>query len=146
VHLTKVYAKEMAGQGGGRIMQLASIASYQPTPLLAVYAATKAFVLSFSDALRFELKDHGITVTTVIPGPTDTDFFATAGMERTEAAQDPDDPAVIAGVAFDALMKGEAHAAAPGLAPMIAMSNVMPNERLAAQAHKQMLPAEDQDK
>jgi short-subunit dehydrogenase len=88
VHLTKLYLREMLPKKKGRILQLASVASYQPTPLLAVYAATKAFVLSFSDAIANELEGTGITVTSLIPGPTDTDFFRKADAEHTKAAQD----------------------------------------------------------
>ncbi|MGV3636911.1 MAG: SDR family NAD(P)-dependent oxidoreductase [Flavobacteriales bacterium] len=142
LHLTKLYTIDMVGRGHGRVLQVASIASYQPTPLLAVYAATKAFVLSFTEALIDELKDTGVTMTAVIPGPTDTDFFRRAGMEHTKAAQDPQDPAVIARIAFEALWKGDRHAVAPGLGGQIVMSSLLSNDRVAAMAHDQMRPAE----
>jgi len=145
VHLTKLYMRDMVSRGNGRILQLASIASYQPTPLLAVYAATKAFVLSFTEALIDELKDTGVTMTAVIPGPTDTDFFRRAGMEHTKAASDPQDASTIAQLAYDALLKGERHAVAPGMGKQIVMSSMMTNDRVAAMAHKQMLPADNED-
>jgi uncharacterized protein len=139
VYLTKVYIKDMLARNGGKILQLASVASYQPTPKLAVYAATKSFVLSFSDALREELKDTGVTVTTLIPKQTDTDFFNKAGMQNTKAANDdPDDPALVAKIGYDALIKGEAHATAPGVKQQIAMSSVMPNEKVAKKAGRQV--------
>lgn len=141
LHLTHLYGQDMVRRGHGRILNLASVASYQPTPLLAVYAATKAFVLSFSDALRDELKDTGVTVTAVVPTATDTDFFRKAGMEHTVAASDPQDPAIIARIAFDALFQNDAHAVAPGVARQVVMSALMTNERVAAMARKQMLPA-----
>jgi short-subunit dehydrogenase len=144
VQLTKYFGADMVRRKHGRILQLASIASYQPTPLLTVYAATKAFVLSFTDALRDEWKKKGVTVTAVIPGATDTDFFRKAEMEHTVAASDPQDPAVIARIAFDALFKGAPHAVAPGMTAQIVMSSLMSNERVAAMAHKQMLPAEEE--
>ena len=146
VHLTKLYLRDMVARGSGRVLQLASIAAYQPTPLLAVYAATKAFVLSFTEALIDELKDTGVSMTAVIPGATDTDFFRRAGMEHTKAARDPADPAIIARVAYEALLKGERHAMTPGLGKDILLSRVLPNDQVAAMAHKQMQPAREGDK
>ena len=143
LELTKIFLPGMVDRGQGRVVQLASIASYQPTPLLAVYAASKAFILSFTDALRDELKETGVTVTAVIPGATDTDFFRKAGMQGTQAAQDPQDPAIIAGIAYEALMKGEPHAVAPGLAGSILLSNLLPNRTVASKAHAMMLPTAD---
>lgn len=139
VHLTKLFLKDMLRRDNGKILQLASVASYQPTPLLAVYAASKAFVLSFTDAVINELKDTGVTMTALIPSATDTDFFNRAGAENTKAAQnDPEDPAVVAKLGFDALMNGEHHATAPGVKKQIFMSSVMSNENIAAMARKQM--------
>lgn len=143
LELTKIFLPGMVDRGQGRVVQLASIASYQPTPLLAVYAASKAFILSFTDALRDELKETGVTVTAVIPGATDTDFFRKAGMQGIQAAQDPQDPAIIAGIAYDALMKGEPHAVAPDLAGSILLSNLLPNRTVASKAHGMMLPTAD---
>lgn len=143
VHLTRLYGQDMARRGRGRILNLASVSSYQPTPLLAVYAATKAFVLSFTDALRDELKGTGVTVTAAIPGPTDTDFFRKAGMEHTVAASGTQDPAVIARIAYTALFTDEPHAVAPGVTQQIVLSSLRSNSRVAALAHKQMLPAEE---
>jgi len=147
VHLTKLYLKEMVARDNGKILQLASIASYQPTPLLAVYAATKAFVLSFTDALINELKDTNVTMTALIPGATDTEFFMRANAENTKAAQNVEDPAVVARIGFEALMNGEAHAVAPGMKSQIMMSSLMSNQRVAGMARKQMEdqvnPAED---
>jgi len=144
VHLTKLYLRDMVkASGSGRILQLASIASYQPTPMLAVYAATKAFILSFSDAIRTELRETNITVTSLIPSATDTDFFNKAGMEHTKAAQDnPEDPAVVAKIGYEALLHGEAHAYAPGARQMAAMSSLLSNENVAKMAEKQMQPVE----
>jgi short-subunit dehydrogenase len=138
VHLTKLYVKEMLKGKGGRILQLASVAAYQPTPKLAVYAATKAFILSFSDAIGTELRDTNVTVTALVPGATDTDFFNKAGMEHTKAAQHPEDPAVVAAVGYKALMNGDAHAFAPGVMKQVFMSSVLPNRNVAKMAEKQM--------
>jgi short-subunit dehydrogenase len=145
VHLTKAFLPRMVERRSGKILQLASIASYQPTPLLAVYAATKAFVLSFTDAITNEIQDTGVTITSLIPGPTDTDFFRKAHAENTKAAHDnPEDPYVVAQVGYEALMKGEHHATAPGVKSQILMSTLMPNERVAAKAKKTMEPDEDE--
>jgi short-subunit dehydrogenase len=141
VHLTKLYLKDMLAGNGGKILQLASIASYQPTPKLAVYAATKAFVLSFTDSLINELRGTNVSMTALIPGATDTDFFNKAGMLHTRAAQDTEDPKVVAEAGYEALMNGEHHALAPGVRSQIVMSSVMPNENIASMARKQMEPA-----
>ena len=139
VTLTKLYLKDMLVSKGGRILQLASVAAYQPTPRLAVYAATKAFILSFSDALGTELEGSPVTVTTLIPNATDTDFFRKAGMEHTKAAlNDPEDPAVVARVGYEALMKGDAHALPPGVKKEVVKSSVLPNRVVARQAEKQV--------
>jgi uncharacterized protein len=147
VHLTKLFLPSMIQRGHGRILNLASISSYQPTPLLSVYSATKAFVLHFTDSLRHEVQDTGVTVTALIPGPTRTDFFRKAGMEHTVAAtNDPEDPAVVAKVGFDALFADEAHGYAPGIRQQAVMSSVMSNQRVAAMAAKQMEPNEEDKK
>lgn len=144
VHLTKLYLREMMSHSSpGKILQLASVASYQPSPMLAVYAATKAFVLSFSDAIAYELKDSHVTVTSLIPNATDTDFFHKAGMEHTKAAQNnPEDPAVVAQIGYDALHKGEQHAYAPGVRQLAAVSSILSNQNVAMLVDKQMQPAE----
>jgi len=139
VQMTKLYLQDMLKNNSGKILQLASVASYQPTPLLAVYAATKAFVLSFTDAVINELKGTEVTMTALIPGATDTDFFNKAGAEHTKAAtNNPEDPAVVAKIGFDALMNGEHHATAPGVKQQIIMSSLLPNEDVASSARKQM--------
>jgi short-subunit dehydrogenase len=139
VTLTKLYLKDMIATKGGRILQLASVAAYQPTPRLAVYAATKSFVLSFSDALGIELRDEPVTVTALVPDATDTDFFRKAGMEHSKAAvRDPEDPAIVARIGYEALMAGEPHAFAPGVRKSIMMSSVLPNRTIAGMAEKQV--------
>lgn len=139
VHLTKLYLKDMRKMGEGKILNLASVASYQPTPMLAVYAATKAFILSFTDALVNELKNENITLTALIPGPTDTEFFKNANAENTKAAQDdPEDPAVVAKIGYQALLNGDTHAVAPGMRMMIVMSTALPNQKVASKAREYM--------
>ncbi len=82
-HLTKLFLRDMRQQGSGKIMNVASTAAFQPGPLMAVYYATKAYVLSFSEALNNELADTEISVTALCPGPTVTDFQKTAAMEKS---------------------------------------------------------------
>src|SRR5919199_5639036 len=93
VHLAKRVVKDMVAQGRGRILFTSSIAALMPGSFEAVYAASKAFVHSFAEALRNELKDTGVTVTSLQPGPTETNFFHRAGMDDTRAgASKKDDP------------------------------------------------------
>lgn len=80
-HLTKLFLPAMVARGRGRVMNVASTAAFQPGPLMAVYYATKAYVLSFSEAVGVELQGTGVTVTTLCPGPTETEFAAVADME-----------------------------------------------------------------
>lgn len=113
VHLTKHVLRDMVSEGHGRILFTSSLAAEMPGPYYAVYAATKAFVQSFSEAVRAETKELGITVTALQPGATDTNFFARADMLDTKAGQGKkDDPAVVAQDGFDALMAGKDHVVA----------------------------------
>ena len=84
INLAKYVVRQMQKQGGGKILFTASIAGEMVAPREAVYAATKAFVLSFAHSLRYELRDTDISVTALQPGPTDTDFFHRAGMDNTQ--------------------------------------------------------------
>jgi short-subunit dehydrogenase len=95
-------------RGAGRILFTSSIASTMPGTYQAVYNASKSFVQSFALALREELADTGVTVTSLMPGPTDTEFFERADMLDTKVgAGDKDDPAEVARDGFEALMAGE---------------------------------------
>jgi uncharacterized protein len=107
--LIHAVGNDMRSAGEGRILITSSIASLMPGTFQAVYNATKAFLQSFSFALREELKDTGVTVTALLPGATDTDFFDRAELTDTKvgASDKKDDPAMVAKVGFEALMKGE---------------------------------------
>ncbi|MBW4626276.1 MAG: SDR family NAD(P)-dependent oxidoreductase [Brasilonema octagenarum HA4186-MV1] len=83
-HLTKLFLKDMVNQGNGKILNVASTAAFQPGPLMAVYSATKTYILFFSEALANELKDTGVTVTVLCPGPTESDFHKITGMADSE--------------------------------------------------------------
>jgi len=109
IRLTKLLLPLMIARGHGRILNTASVAGFEPGPLLAVYHATKAFVLWWSEALATELEDTGITVTALCPGPVDTDFFENADMVETRAFQKANlmAPQDVAKTAYQALMDGE---------------------------------------
>ena len=97
-----------AARGQGRILIVGSIAGFVPGTYQAVYNATKAFLNSFSFALRAELKDSGVTVTCLMPGATETEFFERADMLDTKIGQSKkDDPADVAKTGFKAMMNGE---------------------------------------
>jgi uncharacterized protein len=108
IDLIQRVARQMRARGDGRILITGSIAGFIPGTYQAVYNATKAFIDSFSFALRAELKDSGVSVTCLMPGATETDFFARAGMLDTAVGQAAkDDPAEVAQVGFDAMMRGD---------------------------------------
>ncbi|MBT2620105.1 SDR family oxidoreductase [Chryseobacterium sp. ISL-6] len=99
--LTKLFLKDRVPQGSGKILNLASVASKAPGPWHSVYHGTKSFILSWSEAIREELKDSGITVTALLPGPTDTDFFNKADMTDSKVLANKDNLASPEEVAFD---------------------------------------------
>jgi short-subunit dehydrogenase len=107
-HLAHLVVRHMAARGEGRILFTSSIASTMPGPFQAVYNASKSFDQSLALALRNELQDTGVTVTTLMPGPTDTEFFERADMEDTKVGSgSKDDPADVARDGFEAMMAGE---------------------------------------
>lgn len=109
VHLCKLVLADMVERDEGRILFTSSIAAATPGPFMAVYNASKSFVQSFALAIRNELEDTGVTVTTLIPGPTETKFYERAEMQDTKiAASGKDDPAEVAQRGFEALMDGDA--------------------------------------
>lgn len=149
VILTKLFLKEMLTRDSGKILNLASIASKSPGPWQSVYHGTKAFVLSFTEAIREELKDTGITVTALLPGVTDTDFFNKADMEDSKMVQDKSDmsdPADVAKDGYDALM-GDKDKVVSGLKNKIqvTMGNLMPDSAQASQMNEQQKPVEESD-
>jgi uncharacterized protein len=116
VHLAKHVAGDMVARREGRILFTSSIASTMPGTYQAVYNASKSFVQSFALALREELQDTGVSVTSLMPGPTDTDFFEAAHMEDTEVGSGPKDaPADVARMGFEALMAGRERVEAASL-------------------------------
>lgn len=116
VRLTKAFLPQMVSRRSGRILQMSSLAAYQPGPFYSLYFASKAFVLSFSDAVGAELRGTGVTITTVCPGPTRTGFEKRLGPNPTLFASGVPiaEPAKVARFAYDALMAGR-RLAIPGL-------------------------------
>ena len=125
------------------ILNLASIASKAPGPWQSVYHGTKAFVLSFTEAIREELKDQGITVTALLPGATETDFFNKADMNESKIVQDGDldDPVKVAKDGFEALMAGKDKVIS-GMKNKIkvGMTNVISDSAAAHQMAEQQKP------
>jgi uncharacterized protein len=140
VHLAKHAVREMVTRGEGRILITSSIASTMPGPFQAVYNASKSFDQSFALALRNELKDTGVTVTSLMPGPTDTEFFERADMTDTRVgASDKDDPADVARDGFDALMAGDERVVSASASTKLQgrASRVLPDSAKAAM-HRRM--------
>lgn len=105
--LTHYVLQEMKLRGSGKILNVASTAAFQPGPLMAVYYATKAYVLSLSEALVEELKGSGITVTTLCPGPSKTNFAKVANVEKTKMFSRVMRADVVARLGYNALMRGQ---------------------------------------
>lgn len=145
VHVAKHVAKQMVGRGAGRILFTASIASEMVAPREAVYGASKAFVLAFARNLRYELKDRGVTVTALQPGPTNTDFFHVAGMDDTKVGAEgkkESDPYDVAKQGIEALMKGEDHVYSASMKTKIegALTGVVPDGVVASMHEKMAEP------
>ncbi len=144
-HLAKHVVRHMLQQGKGRILITASIASEMVAPGEAVYSASKAFDLSLAKSLQAELKDKGITVTALQPGPVDTNFFDRAGMSDTKIGQEgkkQNQPYDVAKQGFEALMKGEKHVYAANWQTKLegAIANFVPDSVKAAMHEKMAEP------
>ncbi len=142
LYLIQKIVKPMVARQQGRVLITGSVAGFIPGSFQAVYNGTKAFIDSFSFALRNEIKDSGVTVTLLMPGPTDTEFFERAGLMDTNVGQaKKDDPAMVAKVGFDAMMSGEADVVAGWKNKLqTTMATVTPNEILAEMHRKQAEP------
>lgn len=145
--LTHAFLKDMVARNEGKILQLASIASQVPGPWNAVYHATKAYVLSFTEALISELKDSEVTMTALQPGATDTDFFNKAEMQDSKIVDSKlSDPATVARDGYNALMKGDDKIVS-GLQNkiMVGMTNIVPESMVADQMKKMQEPKSKKD-
>jgi len=140
VRLAKRLLRDMAARDEGRVLITSSIASTMPGSFQAVYNASKSFLQSFAQALANELKDTGVTITSLMPGPTETNFFHRADMDDTKVGTSAkDDPAQVAAQGFEALMKGtdKLVAGSVGTKAQGVANKVLP-DKLKSAAHRRM--------
>lgn len=147
VHLAKLLLKDMVQRGQGRVLFTSSIAATMPGTFNAVYNASKAFIQSFAQAVRNELKDTGVTITALMPGATETNFFHRAGMDDTKVGMaEKDDPADVAKTGFEALMSGKDHVVAGSFKNKVqaTMAHILPDTVTADLHRKQAKPVPDE--
>jgi short-subunit dehydrogenase len=140
VHLCKLVVADMVERDAGRILFTSSVASTMPGSYQAIYNASKSFVQSFAEAIRNELKETGVTITALMPGPTETEFFERAEMEDTKVgAGEKDDPAEVARQGFDALMDGKEKVVGGSMKNKLqtAVAGVIP-DKVKAEMHRNM--------
>jgi uncharacterized protein len=142
IYLVHKIGREMRARGVGKILITGSIAGFMPGTYQAVYNASKAFLDSFSFALRAELKGTGVTVTCLMPGATETDFFERADLLDTKIGQSQkDDPADVARTGFKAMMRGDGDVVSGWHNKLqSAIANITPAAMLAEQHRKQAEP------
>jgi short-subunit dehydrogenase len=146
VHLLRLLLPNLLARGAGRVLVTSSIASTMPGPFQAVYNASKSFVQSLVEALQNELKDTPVTLTSLMPGPTETNFFHRAGMDDTPMGQmKKDDAAAVAQQGYAALMSGKDRvvAASLGTKAQELAAKVLP-DKLKAQLHRTVAKPEDE--
>ncbi|HZU24998.1 MAG TPA: SDR family NAD(P)-dependent oxidoreductase [Bryobacteraceae bacterium] len=146
VHLAKRVLPDMVARGEGRVLFTSSIAATMPGSFAAIYNASKAFVKSFAEAIRNELKDTGVTVTTLMPGPTETEFFDRAGLTENDTKlgqkDNKDDPAQVAKEGYEALMAGKDHIVAGSFMNKLqsVAGHILPDTVMAEMHRKQAEP------
>ena len=139
VYLVHKIGRDMRARSRGRILFTGSIAGFMPGTYQAVYNATKAFVDSFSFALRAELRDSGVTVTCLMPGATDTDFFARSDMLDTKVGtEEKDDPADVAKAGFKAMMEGKGDIVTGMKNKLATMAAAVTPSGMLAEQHRKM--------
>jgi short-subunit dehydrogenase len=144
VELTKRFLPGMMQKQRGRILNVASTAAFVPGPWMSIYYATKAFVLSFSEAIDYELTTKGLTVTTLCPGPTESEFKVRAGSERSRLFEAfVMDAPTVARAGYDGMMKGKA-VVIPGLRNKLipVAARLIPRPMIAALSHRAARPSE----
>ena len=148
VHLTRLLLGDMVARDEGRLLLTSSIAATMPGAYAAVYNASKSFVQSLAEALQVELEVTGVTVTSLMPGPTETNFFHRAQMDATSVGQgNKDDPADVARQGFEALMAGRSRVVPASLATKAQelLGKVLP-DRVKAKRHEKMAEPQDTDR
>ena len=148
----ELFLKDMVARNSGKILNVASIAGKVPGPYQAVYHGTKAFIHSFNEAIRSEVKASGssVTITSLLPGATDTDFFNKADMQDAKVVKEGKlgDAAAVARDGYDALMAGKDMVISGFMNKVqVAMANVLPDSATAEQMRKTQAPAnKDEEK
>lgn len=127
VHLTKRLLPDMVAQGAGKLLYTASISGTMPTPYESVYGATKAFLISFAEAIKSEIKDSGVTITLLLPGQVDTPFWHRAGMDTNKLGLgEKAAPSKVAHEGYEALKAGKDRVVA-GMTSSKLIGNVVNN-------------------
>lgn len=137
--LTRMFLPAMVARNEGRILNVSSTAAVAPGPLQAVYYATKAYVTSFSNAVAGELHDSAVTVTTLMPGPTDTGFAATSGMADTDLFDHMSTAEAVAKAGYDAMLAGKLNVFAgvnPGQRVLMHVAPLLPTRLLMDQIRR----------
>lgn len=139
LHLTKLFAKPMVERGSGRILITSSLTARAVSPNLTDYSATKAFSHALAEGLANELKGTGVTVTSLLPDATETNFFKAAGMGETTIGTAPKaNPADVAAAGYEAMMKGQDHVTAPTKSRITAaIASVLPESFVTSKAKAQ---------
>jgi uncharacterized protein len=143
VELTKRFLPGMVQRQHGRVLNVASTAAFVPGPWMSVYYATKAFMLSFSEAIDYELSPKGVTVTALCPGPTESEFKARAGSERSRLFEAlVMDARTVARAGYDGMMQGKA-VAIPGLRNKLipVAARLAPRRMVTAMSHRAARPS-----
>lgn len=145
--MTKLFLYDMLARNEGRILNLASLLSITPTPLMAVYAGTKAYVYNFTQSLVNELKDSNVTITALLPNATDTDFFNKADAADVNVTDEMQDPVMVAKAGYAGMMAGKSKVVPGGLKNKSyeVMAYVAPQEALASLMREKMTPKSDSD-
>lgn len=148
LRMTSLFLPRMVERGLGRVLNTASIAGFEPGPTMSVYHASKAFVLSWSEAIATELEDSGVTVTALCPGPTDTDFFPKGDLEDSFAFQKANlmDPEEVAQIGYEAAMGGERVVVAGAVNKAMVFSRRFMSEQMQARMNEKMYEDVDSPK
>jgi short-subunit dehydrogenase len=144
VELTKRFLPSMVQRRSGKVLNVASTAAFVPGPWMSIYYATKAFVLSFSEAIDYELRPGGITVTTLCPGPTESEFKVRAGSQRSRLFEAfLMDAPTVARAGYDGMMKGKT-VVIPGLRNKLipVAARLIPRPMIATMSHRAARPTE----
>jgi hypothetical protein len=139
-HMTRLFVPDMVTRRSGYILQVASTGAFQPTPTYAAYSAAKSYVLSFGEALHYELRQTGVTCTVLCPGVTRTEFFEVAGQRLTAYQRSTMmDSAAVARIGIEAMLKGRPSVVAGWLNSFFALGvRLLPRQVLAAMAYRLM--------